>query len=806
MTIDQQPPSLCFVGNLKDIILTSEEEVISFIMTLDGDNVISEDYIPDNDGKIRIPIEHLIDEFLSVSVPPDNLLYEQTLGARTFGVTIEDDVADPVVFTFIVIKGGVDRKSLVTADFVRENFLTWQPQTKYIRSTDINFLSYYVTAAAKVFVKAYFTGGSDETIELHDLPDEGLFTFGCGFTYINSLFETQPIYYDIFVQSVGLTEGEPDFVSFTQRYVLTDKVYDFDDHFVFENSLGGIDSIRFSGEKKLVNANKFDIGLFFDEISDEYQVNPDKAFEKNTGYFRSKAELNWSQDFFSSKQKYLQTETEIVRILTKDPELSDIKHQIAAADFVFIFTEQTKYIDGLKALELIDLLTIIGPNDEEYYLVPRLWTFPEIDDPTLAIWPVQKQGEPGWKSLTYQNLINAIFAGQYENLMAAFGGTMGTPGPDNKFVTEESLADLGLSVGAKVFSANVTVTSNTTGLVDAEWRDAEGDVYTLTAAPITFIGLPSSGLFRWDSVELRNNGTVAVISGTPDAEAVKPSLTAGSQLAGEVIWSEDGLGGSDPYVPSVFPEIRFSTQIAPGTNGKFAKMWEGDLSTNENFQLHLAYGSPSSSQNWELERPGKSGYLILNFLCDPDSDILPNNVQFVTVDKFSVLGDFRLVQLPGNRAALLHYSSDYWMRVQFRVVFSNSAFRNVDFINDAPYEALPAGTVWQSEQYGYEPPVEDYIPTSGNTVSFETPNKYGYDGTPVTGNLTISITDAKEINMAKVLHSGPEPTISVPGGVTLHLSGGTHDPAKVNEYLWICHKNNAGTVTRISYTVSPNLL
>jgi hypothetical protein len=101
---------------------------------------------------------------------------------------------------------------------------------------------------------------------------------------------------------------------------------------------------------------------------------------------------------------------------------------------------------------------------------------------------------------------------------------------------------------------------------------------------------------------------------------------------------------------------------------------------------------------------------------------------------------------------------------------------------------------------------DDYIPSTG-TILFDRPRKYGYNGTPVTGNLTIGITDAKEINMAKVLHDDTvPPTISVPGGVTLHLSGGTYDVAKVNEYLFICHKNNAGAVTRISYTVSPNLL
>lgn len=102
---------------------------------------------------------------------------------------------------------------------------------------------------------------------------------------------------------------------------------------------------------------------------------------------------------------------------------------------------------------------------------------------------------------------------------------------------------------------------------------------------------------------------------------------------------------------------------------------------------------------------------------------------------------------------------------------------------------------------------EDYVPSSGN-ILFDIPRSYGYNGTVVTGNLNIDTTDAKEINMAKVLHqAATAPNISVTGGgVTLHLSGGTYDPAKVNEILFICHKNNLGVVTRISYSINPNQL
>ena len=103
--------------------------------------------------------------------------------------------------------------------------------------------------------------------------------------------------------------------------------------------------------------------------------------------------------------------------------------------------------------------------------------------------------------------------------------------------------------------------------------------------------------------------------------------------------------------------------------------------------------------------------------------------------------------------------------------------------------------------------IENYTQSPG-TIRFDLPRSYGYNGTLVNSDLEIDLTGAKEINMAKVLHqSASVPSVSIiTGSADLHLSGGGYDPAKINEFLFICHKNGAGTVVRVSYSISPNLL
>lgn len=102
--------------------------------------------------------------------------------------------------------------------------------------------------------------------------------------------------------------------------------------------------------------------------------------------------------------------------------------------------------------------------------------------------------------------------------------------------------------------------------------------------------------------------------------------------------------------------------------------------------------------------------------------------------------------------------------------------------------------------------LDAYIPSTGD-IRFDVLRSYGYDGTPVSSNLTIDIASGADNTMAKVLHNNSvQPTITVPGGVTLHQAAGTYVPNEDNEIYFIAHKNNAGVITRVTFSFNPNLL
>jgi hypothetical protein len=95
----------------------------------------------------------------------------------------------------------------------------------------------------------------------------------------------------------------------------------------------------------------------------------------------------------------------------------------------------------------------------------------------------------------------------------------------------------------------------------------------------------------------------------------------------------------------------------------------------------------------------------------------------------------------------------------------------------------------------------DYLASTGN-ILFDVKRKYGFT-TAVTGNLTCGITDAREDVVAKVRHNHTtEPTVSGPGGVTVVKDGGTYVPSTDNTLYLVAHKNDAGTVFKITYTIA----
>jgi len=396
-TILQIPGSLSLAGNIQDIILSSVATV-NFKIIDGAITILEENYDPDAAGLIHIRLRDLMPTLLHLNIPSANV-FEQVDGAKSFNFVIDGSST-----THKIVAGGVNA-AIDPLTFLKANWLTWQQQQKRVKYMDPEWLTYYATVAATVKLKAYFKENDPETIDLTSLASGKLYSLNVNFQYLSGLFATaQPVYFDIWTE-----DATPVRLSFIQRYVLFNDQFNFDDLFIAQNTVGGLDTFRFTGTKD--EDNQFDIASsLFDEDTTDYEINFDQVFTKNTGYFESDRYRAWLNDFFNSTRRWYLTGDGLQVITISNPEtkVSLDDPGSFSYEFKFALSRQTKYLNFERAVTLPENVEIIDPDAEVFFLAPRLIEFPSAVLDRSLLFPVQSPFVQEWKQLTYGAMYDSI--------------------------------------------------------------------------------------------------------------------------------------------------------------------------------------------------------------------------------------------------------------------------------------------------------------------------------------------------------------------------------------------------------------
>lgn len=357
-----------------------------------------------------------------------------------------------------------------------------------------------------------------------------------------------------------------------------------------------------------------------------------------------------------------------------------------------------------------------------------------------------------------------------------------------------------------LISAALNITSDTDGTTDAQWINSTGITRSVTSEEVTFIGAPSAGNFRYSLVQGEDDGSVTVKEGTEGTEGgvTPPVKDSNTVVLSIVLWNDAGEAEEQPVDSGDFRNDRLATEVAPNTTGKYAKLWEGNLSKNGNYQIHLAYGAPSSDFNWSTGDAGKSGVMVLNFLVNSSRNIIGTALQFETIDSNSESADFELIQIAGNKAALYHKSTQYWMRLQFRVLFSNSAIKNSDFFSGESYGALPTlvdqwssspfagsgisdapsdGVTYGRKDAGWVDTYPAAVERENNTVLFDKDYIIG-NAAARTGNILFDFTGAKLGATTEMRHNDAG-AFTFPTEAQLMFDSGDISTSADNYYMFV---------------------
>jgi len=338
-TILTQPDSLSFSRNLKRFELSASGDV-HFKLTQGATTIIDESYTPNSFGRVVVDIAAVISNYLSIAVPIGNI-YNQQNAVKQFTVEID---SLPAV-SFIIVKGGVENLSDTAANFLAANWLTWQPQAKKVSYSQPEWLTYYATAATVVKVKLYLKDGSSTIVDLASQSAGSCYSYNMQFAHIMTLAAGEKYgYYDAWVENTSGTR-----LTYIQRYIYRYSGPD-DEVFVFENSLGGVDTICMTGESNFTTAVDHQIGMY-EDVAVQIDNYFTRLYDKSTGWL-SKTEANWVVDFFHSAIRYKLDVGTLRKIVLKESSIGDSSQEdLKSFSFLYRFAQDAGLLNIPRSMD-----------------------------------------------------------------------------------------------------------------------------------------------------------------------------------------------------------------------------------------------------------------------------------------------------------------------------------------------------------------------------------------------------------------------------------------------------------------------
>lgn len=408
MDIIIKPDNISLVGSMKRIVLSSEQEVI-FILSYAENNapIVQHTYTPDSHNRIEINLEDVIAPLLYFELQDIENAYLQNHIAREFKVTIRYEGEKTKAFTFTAIRAGVDRLADSAENFLKGNFLTWQPTVKPVTYNTPEFLTYYALTEGFVKCVGYYEGRLMGAVKgdvkvLANLQKDKAQTIPVQYAIMAKLFGFLPLYYDVWVED---TEGKR--LTYIQRYYASDIRSEEEQWVLFENSLGGIDTFRAYGDATFTAKHTHNIAEIEND-AEEYRVDTAREYKKNTGHL-NREERQWLLDFFPSLGKYIYIDNYVRRIVVTDSEASyEAKELPSNFNFTFKFADARPYLNLRRSAVPAKMMDIKVPELGSFTIAPRLVEFQRLNLSGGALFPVQNPYADEWNVTTIAAIIDFI--------------------------------------------------------------------------------------------------------------------------------------------------------------------------------------------------------------------------------------------------------------------------------------------------------------------------------------------------------------------------------------------------------------
>lgn len=421
-TIVQIPDSISLLRNLKSFIISSSSE-ISFSLKKNDADVVSEIYQPDSDGRIEIDIREVAAQYVSTALPTSDI-YEQTSSRAAFNAYVNG----ALIASFAVFNGGVRKLSDAPVNWLKANWLTWQPQTKRVTWNSPEYLTYYFLQAGSCKAKFYLKDGTTRTVTLGSSPGLQILTFNTspGRLFGLSGSPASDLYglVDVWTESGSGTQ-----LSYVQRYICAPSKND-ETYYLCVNSLGGIDTFAFHGARTLVPEADHEVAELSDRLID-VTSRAVRKWSQNTGY-QGKSCTVWIWELIASRQAWL-VENGMANAIVLDTSSVSMSERdnLSACTFTYELAEEGRLLNISRSPSL-PLIEVPSPSGELFFLKGRLVDFPDAELADQILFLVQSPYTDSWSKASLSSITAWI-----TNLLNQSGLLMAVHSHDNKSVLDK---------------------------------------------------------------------------------------------------------------------------------------------------------------------------------------------------------------------------------------------------------------------------------------------------------------------------------------------------------------------------------
>lgn len=586
------PDALSMVGSMNafEIYCSSKTDVV-FALRYQGssENIVQHTYTPNDKNRVTVSVKDIILPLLSFEVKDSSEPYIQPNIMKAFVATVcevgsEDSKKE---ISFSVIRAGVDRLADSAANFLKTNFLTWQPQRKEVTYYSPEFLTYYAAEASEVKCKAYIPDGrgyEEKVLTLASLEAGKVYTVPVQYAIIAKLLGDGilPHVYEIWVEQAG------ERVTYVQQYFAGGMKSEEEEWFLFENSLGGVDCFRAYGNSENTAEHTHNVAEI-EEDSEEYRVDTTRKFKKNTG-FLDKKERQWLLDFFPSLGKYVYHGSALRKITVIE---SDVNYEAKELPSDYIFTY--KYSDARPYLNIsrsevgcFKQLDIQLPDLGNFTIAPRLVECQRLTLSSGALFPVQNPYSEEWGVTT----LAAIFTQLVGQLSGSYTGGGGVGHSHKNIDVLDALSEFNgyiTYLDKKIKAGYADETDDFSENGKASKKILRKDIEDTASALVKFLagtqfGGFIPGILTGSGGRIDERGNAEFESITSRSSIIAKELIVNRQTAMEsnFVFTESGLVDSvEENAPATAGDnITYTLQLQ--------KRWEGDFTAFKENDVILA--------------------------------------------------------------------------------------------------------------------------------------------------------------------------------------------------------------------------